>query len=67
MKVTDALGNETFYEYDAMNRLVKTLCTGANGEESQNTDFVWDVMGQIKSVTDPLGYVESYEYDKMEI
>lgn len=50
-----------------MNRLVKTLCTGANGEESQNTDFVWDVMGQIKSVTDPLGYVESYEYDKMEI
>lgn len=64
MKVTDALGNETFYEYDAMNRLVKTLCTGANGEESQNTDFVWDVMGQIKSVTDPLGYVESYEYDK---
>ena len=34
------------------------------GEESQNTDFVWDVMGQIKSVTDPLGYVESYEYDK---
>lgn len=64
IKVTDALGNETFYEYDAMNRLVKTLCTGANGEESQNTDFVWDVMGQIKSVTDPLGHVESYEYDK---
>lgn len=60
----DIWGNETFYEYDAMNRLVKTLCTGANGEESQNTDFVWDVMGQIKSVTDPLGYVESYEYDK---
>lgn len=64
IKVADALGNETFYEYDEMNRLIKTICTGINGEEIQSIDYVWDVMGQIKSVTDPLGHVESYEYDK---
>lgn len=63
-KVVDALGNETFYEYDVMGNLVKSICTGINGEEEQGSSYVWDAIGNITSVTDPLGAVESYLYDK---
>ena len=62
-KVTDALGNETFYQYDAMGQLVQTSCTGANGEEPQNTVYTWDKEGHVTTVTDPLGDIERYTYD----
>ena len=62
-KVTDALGNETFYQYDAMGHLTQSSCTGANGEEPQNTTYTWDKEGHVLAVTDPLGDVERYTYD----
>lgn len=61
--MTDALGNETFYQYDAMGQLVQTSCTGANGEEPQNTVYTWDKEGHVTTVTDPLGDIERYTYD----
>lgn len=62
-KVTDALGNETFYQYDAMGHLTQSSCTGANGEEPQNTTYTWDKEGHVLAVADPLGDVERYTYD----
>ena len=62
-KVTDAFGNENFYQYDAMGQLVQTSCTGANGEEPQNTVYTWDKEGHVTTVTDPLGDIERYTYD----
>ena len=61
--MTDALGNETFYQYDAMGQLVQTSCTGTNGEEPQNTVYTWDKEGHVTTVTDPLGDIERYTYD----
>lgn len=57
------MGNETFYQYDAMGHLTQSSCTGAEGEEPQNTVYTWDKEGHVTAVTDPLGDVECYTYD----
>ena len=57
------MGNETFYQYDAMGHLTQSSCTGAEGEEQQNTVYTWDKEGHVTAVTDPLGDVECYTYD----
>ena len=62
-KVTDALGNETFYQYDAMGHLTQSRCTGADGEEPQDTVYTWDKEGHVLAVTDPMGDMERYTYD----
>jgi len=54
-KVTDAMGNETFYQYDAMGHLTQSSCTGAEGEEPQNTVYTWDKEGHVTAVTRPAG------------
>ena len=43
--MTDAPGNENFYQYDAMGHLTQSSCTGANGDEPQNTAYTWDKDG----------------------
>ena len=57
------LGNETFYQYDAMGHLTQTSCTGTGGEQTQNTAYTWDKEGHVVAVTDPLGDMETYTYD----
>ena len=46
-----------------MNRLVKTLCTGANGEESQNTDFE---PGEIRQLKIPMKNAEKLDVNKID-
>lgn len=46
-----------------MGHLTQSSCTGANGEEPQNTTYTWDKEGHVLAVTDPLGDVERYTYD----
>ena len=57
------MGNEAFYQYDAMGHLTQSSCTGAEGEEPQNTVYTWNKEGHVTAVTDPLGDVECYTYD----
>jgi RHS repeat-associated protein len=76
---TDAAGVKTSYEYDALNRPVKTtLASGAVETRSYNAAggvltsvdargsaraYEWDTVGNLLSVTDPLGGVTRYTYD----
>lgn len=46
-----------------MGHLTQSSCTGAEGEEPQNTVYTWDKEGHVTAVTDPLGDVECYTYD----
>lgn len=46
-----------------MGHLTQSSCTGANGEEPQNTTYTWDKEGHVLAVADPLGDVERYTYD----
>lgn len=56
-------GGVAYFTYDAMGQLVQTSCTGANGEETQNTVYTWDKEGHVTTVTDTLGDIERYTYD----
>lgn len=46
-----------------MGHLTQSSCTGAEGEEPQNTVYTWNKEGHVTAVTDPLGDVECYTYD----
>ena len=76
--VIDALGNETAYTYDSLDNL-KTVhrSEGRISLEEQTGDYMptvgkdghvtlysYNLAGQITSVTDALGQVETYEYDQ---
>ncbi|WP_070273195.1 DUF6531 domain-containing protein, partial [Duganella sp. HH101] len=65
--VTDPLGNNTVYTYDAAGQLLSattppTLLNGAV-VATQTTSFAYDANGNVLSVTDPRGKKTSYEYD----
>ena len=72
--VKDALGHVTTYRYDERRQLVKTIESGASqGVVNRNggsaftgateTNYVYDVAGQLKSVADPLDRTTTYTYD----
>lgn len=70
--VRDALGNESRYTYDCMNRLVKMEKIGEseegeneeNKERIQTTTYEWNMEGKVSRITDPLGNVETFTYNK---
>ena len=64
----DALGSETDYTYDALNRLTSVtqpLVLVADGTEVRpRTTYAYDAAGNTVSVTDPLGHATFYAYDR---
>ena len=63
----DALGRETDYHYDALNRVTAVVepdpTTGAAGA-GPSTAFVYDAAGNTVGATDPLGHTTFYAYDR---
>ncbi|MDA1052746.1 MAG: dockerin type I domain-containing protein [Planctomycetota bacterium] len=76
LEMTDPRGNTTSYEYDALDRLVKVRepapglshvpVSGDNVDASGRpvTDFIYDNLGNLWSVTDALGNTTDYRYDE---
>ncbi|WP_141753345.1 DUF4214 domain-containing protein, partial [Duganella sp. HH101] len=65
--VTDPLGNNTVYTYDAAGQLLSasappTLLNGAT-VPAQVTTFAYDANGNVLSITDPRGKKTAYDYD----
>ena len=54
----DAVGAITRYEYDLMNRRIKTI-----NPDGGEVSYTYDVYGNISSVIDPMGYRTTYAYD----
>ncbi|HUT69838.1 MAG TPA: Calx-beta domain-containing protein [Desulfatiglandales bacterium] len=57
-RVTDALGNETIYEYDGEGRIIKTI--DAAGRE---TDISYDSYGSVSAVVDSEGNGHFFQFD----
>ena len=67
---TDALGNGTGYDYDALGRLISTTLPDADGDADTTDDipvfnYTYDAAGNLKTETDPLMNVTSYDYDDL--
>jgi RHS repeat-associated protein len=63
-KVTDALDQETVFQYDENRKLTKRIAP--NGAETENIyDTARDIVSGAKVIetVDPLGYSERYDYD----
>ncbi|HEX7955432.1 MAG TPA: RHS repeat-associated core domain-containing protein [Pyrinomonadaceae bacterium] len=58
-KLTDRLGRELSFTYDARGNLL----TSADADR-QTTRYEYDQYGQLVAVTDPLGHTSRYEYDQ---
>ena len=68
MATTDALGNVTRYEYDALGRVTEKISPLPLGEgegEGPTTQYAYDSAGNLHSVTDTLGHVTTYAYDAL--
>ncbi len=77
--ITDAMGNSSSYEYNALgfriretDPLSNSTYTGFNAQGQptsvtnalgQVTDMTYDLSGNLKTVTDPLGRTTEYTYD----
>ncbi|WP_212827134.1 LamG-like jellyroll fold domain-containing protein [Catellatospora sp. TT07R-123] len=66
----DALGNWTRTEYDAAGHVVKVRMPsytppGSSTPITPETTSTYDDLGQVKTVTDPMGEVSSYDYDQL--
>ena len=59
-KRTDALGVETDYFYDSLDRLTKTTFPAGSGN---HTTYVYDKAGRMTAVTDPAGRTTTFGYD----
>jgi len=59
IETIDALGHSSYFEYDAMNRLVKATLYRIDGRRSVN-----DAMGRLVSSVDAMGNVTGYAYDR---
>lgn len=56
---TDRNGNVTRYEYDALNRMVKTIHA-----DDSFMSIEYDAAGRVISETDERGHTSTYEYDR---
>lgn len=69
VRVTDALGRETETVYDVRNRpvtvMAPTVWDGVEGEFVRpTTSTTYDALGQVLTVTDPMGHVTTNHYDR---
>jgi len=73
IEVIDAMGNSTMYDYDAARRLTKLIqsqsqpeLTAASALTShyQITTYEYNKKGEVIAVTNPLGDIVKYTYDK---
>ncbi|MBN2579528.1 MAG: autotransporter-associated beta strand repeat-containing protein [Pirellulales bacterium] len=69
-KVTDTLGNVTEYQYDDWGRLEERIDPDPDGNPGTTDDVPhayngYNYLGELTDVTDPLGYVTTYEYDNL--
>lgn len=64
VKETDANGNVTDYEYNALGQVVKIIYPEVNGSRPSEI-FERDISGQVVKKTDRNGNVTRYTYDKM--
>lgn len=64
--VTDPLGNQSTYRYDAAGRLTEVDSADVNGAAAggvQLTRYTYDANGNVKTVDDGQGHVTTYAYD----
>ena len=61
--VTDALGNDKDFTYDAFGRLAEV--TEHLGGSSYDTTYVWDENDNLTKITDALGNVRNIAYDAL--
>ncbi|HZR03992.1 MAG TPA: RHS repeat-associated core domain-containing protein [Burkholderiales bacterium] len=62
--LTDALGKITTQQYDALNRLIKTIEPAASGAGAGgNTQYAYDGLDQLTQVTDPRNLATTYTLD----
>ncbi len=63
-KVIDPMGNETDLQYDASNRLIKTVfAASASGQPRPEMNRTYDSLGRLETITDPDGHEVQYVYD----
>lgn len=70
--VIDAEGVETYYGYDALNRLVAVVENFNDGvfnseitDEDVRTEYLYDEVGNLLSITNPLSVTTVYQYDAL--
>ncbi|MEQ8786495.1 MAG: Calx-beta domain-containing protein [Pirellulaceae bacterium] len=67
--LTDPLSRETSFEYDALGRQTKVIQPDPDGtgtgDPAPETEYAYDLVGNIVSMTDPLENVTTYEYDNL--
>jgi YD repeat-containing protein len=70
ISTTDALGNVTLYVYDNLGRLIEQIDPNPDTGAASQTDadcpktyYTYDLVGNLLTVTDPLGHTTSYTYD----
>jgi RHS repeat-associated protein len=61
--VTDALGNEKDYVYDAYGRLVQVKEN--NGAQTYTTTYTWNHLSNLTKIADTLGNVRNLTYDNL--
>lgn len=67
LSATDPDLHTTWDDYDALNRVVKTVSADGSGPNDTHyaTITTYDAVGNVTSVTDPDGNVTSYVYDRL--
>jgi RHS repeat-associated protein len=71
VKTIDALGHETDYTFDSLNRITKRLDPDPLGtppteSERPETLYAYDEYGNLKTLTDPANNTTHWFYDKLE-
>lgn len=64
--VTNCYGFKTTYTYDNKGRLIKTEDFNKDGSKYRTVaEYTYDDFGRTSSITDPLGRITQYEYNKL--
>ncbi len=64
--VTDALDVVTDNDFDALNRLIKSIGDQGAGGINATSQFTYDARDHLRTVTDPKGLVTTYTYDGLD-